>query len=234
MQGSIGLSATGGAKLCGATIIIRVDKLAAQLEVARRVGADHVIDSLRSDPVVEIMRFTEGRGVDVAIEALGTQATFEACLRMLKPGGTLSQPWSVLEQPHHSGRPVRGWLRRSQDRYDAVPWWAGAHAPADVGYCIGTNRPAADGDAPVQARPDRAGMSYSVTNAMAFSRWRSRRSAFAYFITPSVRAQVAGMFWWRKLRPHTADPERSYPVGTWHSSDCGLPWGAPRLLIDGA
>ena len=33
---------------------------------------------------------TDGRGVDVAIEALGTQATFEACLRVLRPGGTLS------------------------------------------------------------------------------------------------------------------------------------------------
>jgi threonine dehydrogenase-like Zn-dependent dehydrogenase len=36
------------------------------------------------------MRLTGGRGVDVAIEALGTQATFEACLRVLRPGGTLS------------------------------------------------------------------------------------------------------------------------------------------------
>jgi alcohol dehydrogenase len=36
------------------------------------------------------MRLTDGRGVDVAIEALGTQATFEACLRVLRPGGTLS------------------------------------------------------------------------------------------------------------------------------------------------
>ena len=42
------------------------------------------------DPVEEIMRLTDGRGVDVAIEALGTQATFEACLRVLRPGGTLS------------------------------------------------------------------------------------------------------------------------------------------------
>ena len=36
------------------------------------------------------MRLTDGRGVDVAIEALGTQATFESCLRVLRPGGTLS------------------------------------------------------------------------------------------------------------------------------------------------
>jgi alcohol dehydrogenase len=89
-QGPIGLSATAGAKLCGATTIIAVDKIAARLEVARRMGADHVIDSSRVDPIDEIMRLTAGRGVDVAIEALGTQATFEACLRVLRPGGTAS------------------------------------------------------------------------------------------------------------------------------------------------
>lgn len=43
-----------------------------------------------SDSVEEIMRLTGGRGVDVALEALGTQTTFEACLRALQPGGTLS------------------------------------------------------------------------------------------------------------------------------------------------
>ena len=54
------------------------------------MGADHVIDSSVLDPVDEIMRLTGGRGVDVAIEALGTQQTFEAALRVLRPGGTLS------------------------------------------------------------------------------------------------------------------------------------------------
>ena len=36
------------------------------------------------------MRLTDGRGVDVAIEALGTQTTFAAALTALRPGGTLS------------------------------------------------------------------------------------------------------------------------------------------------
>ena len=89
-QGPIGLCATAGAKLSGATTVIGVDRLANRLEIARRMGADHAIDSSRTDPVEEIMRLTDGRGVDVAIEALGTQATFEACLRALRPGGTLS------------------------------------------------------------------------------------------------------------------------------------------------
>lgn len=89
-QGPIGLCAAAGAKLSGATLVIGVDRLPSRLEAARLMGADHVIDSSQVDPVDEIMRLTAGRGVDVAIEALGTQSTFEACLRVLRPGGTLS------------------------------------------------------------------------------------------------------------------------------------------------
>ena len=89
-QGPIGLCATAGAKLLGASTIIAVDKLPERLDMALRLGADHVIDFSRINPVEEILRLTDGRGVDVAIEALGTQATFEACLRVLRPGGTLS------------------------------------------------------------------------------------------------------------------------------------------------
>jgi alcohol dehydrogenase len=89
-QGPIGLCATAGAKLCGAAQILVVDRVPERLELARRLGADHVVDFSKADPVEEIMRLTDGRGVDVAIEALGTQATFEACLRVLRPGGVLS------------------------------------------------------------------------------------------------------------------------------------------------
>ncbi len=89
-QGPIGLCATAGAKILGASTIIAVDRLPERLAMARRLGADHVVDFSRVDAVEAILRLTDGRGVDVAIEALGTQATFEACLRVLRPGGTLS------------------------------------------------------------------------------------------------------------------------------------------------
>jgi alcohol dehydrogenase len=89
-QGPIGLCATAGAKLKGASLIIVVDGVEARLEVSKRLGADITINYRRADPLAEIMRLTNGRGVDVAIEALGTQETFESCLRALKPGGTLS------------------------------------------------------------------------------------------------------------------------------------------------
>lgn len=89
-QGPIGLCATAGAKLSGATTIIAVDGVPERLAMAKRMGADHVVDFNKSDPVAEILRLTGGRGVDVAIEALGTPQTFESCLRVLRPGGTLS------------------------------------------------------------------------------------------------------------------------------------------------
>lgn len=89
-QGPIGLCATAGAKLKGASRIIVVDGVPTRLAMAKRLGADIVVDYTRVNPIDEIMRLTNGQGADVAIEALGTQQTFESCLRVLKPGGTLS------------------------------------------------------------------------------------------------------------------------------------------------
>jgi threonine dehydrogenase-like Zn-dependent dehydrogenase len=74
----------------GATRIIAVESVPERAAIAQRLGADHVVDFRQVDVAQEIMRLTNDRGVDVAIEALGTQATFEGALRVLRPGGTLS------------------------------------------------------------------------------------------------------------------------------------------------
>ena len=58
--------------------------------MAKRMAADIVLDQTKLDVVAEIRQLTRGEGVDVAIEALGTQATFENALRVLRAGGTLS------------------------------------------------------------------------------------------------------------------------------------------------
>ena len=89
-QGPIGLCATAGAKLRGASMIIAVDGVNERLEIARRLGADVTLNFREVDVVEEILKLTGGRGVDAAIEALGLQSTFENALRVLKPGGTLS------------------------------------------------------------------------------------------------------------------------------------------------
>jgi alcohol dehydrogenase len=88
-QGPIGLCATAGAKLMGATRIITVDSDPVRLEMSKRMGADIALDFTKVDVVAEVGRLT-GYGADVAIEALGTQPTFESALRCLRPGGTLS------------------------------------------------------------------------------------------------------------------------------------------------
>lgn len=88
-QGPIGLCATAGARLMGASLIIAVDGDSNRLEMSRRMGADVALDFRESDVVAEVKKLTGG-GADSAIEALGTQQTFESALRCLRPGGTLS------------------------------------------------------------------------------------------------------------------------------------------------
>jgi alcohol dehydrogenase len=89
-QGPIGLCAALGAKLMGAAVVIGVDGDDDRIAMARKMGVDIVLDYRTVDVVDEIRRLTGGTGVDVAIESLGTQETFENALRVLRPGGTLS------------------------------------------------------------------------------------------------------------------------------------------------
>jgi alcohol dehydrogenase len=88
-QGPIGLCATAGAKLMGAALIITVESDPVRTKMSRRMGADIVLNQNEVNVPDEVKRLTGG-GADVAIEALGTQPTFENCLRALRPGGTLS------------------------------------------------------------------------------------------------------------------------------------------------
>jgi len=87
--GPIGLCSTAGARLMGASFIIGVDSDPVRMTMAKRMGADIVLDPKQCDVIAEVKRLTGG-GTDVAIEALGLQETFENGLRCLRPGGTLS------------------------------------------------------------------------------------------------------------------------------------------------
>ena len=79
-----------GARLRGAGLIIGVDRSPDRRAMSRQFGATVTLDPGAQDVVAEIKRLTDGRGVDVAIEALGRQDTFEAALRSTRAGGTLS------------------------------------------------------------------------------------------------------------------------------------------------
>ena len=89
-QGPVGLMATKGAVLKGAGRIFAVETDPQRAELARKYGADEVIDFQEADPVERIMELTGGRGVDSSIEALGSSKTFEDCVNATRPGGTIS------------------------------------------------------------------------------------------------------------------------------------------------
>jgi threonine dehydrogenase-like Zn-dependent dehydrogenase len=89
-EGPIGMMATVGARLCGAGLVIGVESKPNRASMARRFGADLVVDFSKEDPVEAIRRATGGFGVDTAIEALGSPQTFAACVRATRPGGTIS------------------------------------------------------------------------------------------------------------------------------------------------
>ena len=89
-QGPIGLCATLGARLRGASMIVGVDPVPIRRAMSLRFGATHTLDPNAGDVVPRLKKLTDGRGVDVAIEALGRQDTFEAALRSIRPGGVLS------------------------------------------------------------------------------------------------------------------------------------------------
>src|SRR5690606_7198908 len=81
-QGPVGLMATAGARLLGAGLIIAVESVPARIELAKKFGADVVINFEETDPVQAILDLTDGQGVDSAIEALGAQKTFEDCIKV--------------------------------------------------------------------------------------------------------------------------------------------------------
>lgn len=89
-QGPVGLCATAGARALGCGLVIGVDTVPERLEMSKKFGANVVINAGERDAVAEIMALTDGEGVDVAVEAVGTQATFEACSKVIRRGGTVS------------------------------------------------------------------------------------------------------------------------------------------------
>lgn len=89
-QGPVGLCATAGARLRGAALIIAIEGIPERREMAEHLGADIVIDPGAVDAVEEILRLTDGKGVDVAVEAVGLPETFRMATSVPRPGGCVS------------------------------------------------------------------------------------------------------------------------------------------------
>ncbi len=88
--GPVGLMAIQGAKLLGAGRIFAVENVPKRQELAQRFGADEIVDFTKGDAVQTILDRTGGQGVDSAVEALGADETFMNCVKVTRPGGTIS------------------------------------------------------------------------------------------------------------------------------------------------
>jgi aryl-alcohol dehydrogenase len=84
--GAVGISAVLAAVIAGCQTIIGVDLHSARLELARELGATHVIDAGSADAVEEIKRVT-GYGVDFSLDTTGVPAVLRSCVDCLAPLG---------------------------------------------------------------------------------------------------------------------------------------------------
>ena len=111
--GPIGLAALLTAQFFAPGQIIMIDLDDNRLEVARRFGATHTINSADGNAVAALMRITGGLGVDTAIEAVGIPATFELCEQIVAAGG-------IIANIGVHGAPVTLHLERLWDRNIAI------------------------------------------------------------------------------------------------------------------
>jgi S-(hydroxymethyl)glutathione dehydrogenase/alcohol dehydrogenase len=108
--GGVGLAIVQGARIGGAGHIIGVDVFDGKLEMARRVGATHVVNSAHDDPVKAIRALTRGAGVDHAFEAVGNATLVRQAIESLAIRGTATivgvlPPDAMIEFPWMAIRP---------------------------------------------------------------------------------------------------------------------------------
>lgn len=88
--GPVGMSALLTAQFYSPGRIIMIDRDPARLGLARQFGATDTVEAGAQDVAAEIMGLTGGRGVDVAIEAVGISATFDICQKIVSAGGAIA------------------------------------------------------------------------------------------------------------------------------------------------
>jgi L-iditol 2-dehydrogenase len=88
--GMIGLCLVQVLRAAGCARVFAVDLVAERLDLARRLGADVVLDPQEADVVKEVAGATEGRGADVAFEAVGIAATVKTAIAAVRRGATVT------------------------------------------------------------------------------------------------------------------------------------------------
>ncbi|CAN5495840.1 alcohol dehydrogenase family protein [soil metagenome] len=87
--GPVGLCAVQAAKAAGASVVVAIDTVPERLEMARSFGAE-AIHLTEGDPRGEVKKLTEGRGVDLAVDAVGHPDALDLACRLARKAGTVS------------------------------------------------------------------------------------------------------------------------------------------------
>lgn len=88
--GPVGLSALITSKLYSPKEIIIIDFDDNRLKVAKELGATYCVNPGKEDPVAAVMKITNGVGVDVALEVVGIEPTFNTCQNIIAVDGTVA------------------------------------------------------------------------------------------------------------------------------------------------
>ena len=108
--GGVGLAIVQGARIGGARQIIGLDMFDTKLEMAKKVGATHVVNTTKDDPVKAVRALTGGAGVDHAFEAVGNTTLVRQAIESLAIRGTATivgvlPPDAKIEFPWMAIRP---------------------------------------------------------------------------------------------------------------------------------
>ena len=96
--GTLGLGMIGAARLKNPRQLISIDLVDQRLNVAKNLGADVVLNPMRTDVVAKVLEMTDGYGCDVYIEATGHPSAVEQGLHMIRKAGTFVE-FSVMKEP---------------------------------------------------------------------------------------------------------------------------------------
>ncbi|MFF0105661.1 NAD(P)-dependent alcohol dehydrogenase [Streptomyces hirsutus] len=87
--GAVGSAAVMAAKVAGCTMVVAVDLHDSRLELARRIGATHTINSGSTDVVSELKKITGGKGVDFVVDTTAVPGLLTQALDALAIRGTI-------------------------------------------------------------------------------------------------------------------------------------------------
>jgi L-iditol 2-dehydrogenase len=96
--GMIGLLTLQAAKAAGCKRVLIADVDATRLKLAKEVGADEVLNCSGAELVAEVMRLTDGRGVDLALEAVGRNETVAGAIDCTRKGGTVTLIGNIMPE----------------------------------------------------------------------------------------------------------------------------------------